>query len=109
MSRIELGSPQSSFFASYGKKESRASGFLREGGPGPGQFQKDGASGGVIDSAVVDVVAVDGIALAQMVPMRAKDDGFLFQVGITAGNRRRHVARFDFAYLGVEIAADPDA
>ena len=75
---------QACFLRSSGQKNRRTARLLGQRRPGPRDFEQHPAAGGVIHRAVINRVAVHRIADTQVIPVRAEDHGFLFQLGVAA-------------------------
>ena len=70
-------------FAGEGDEEDGAFG-ARAGGEDFGGFDDRGDARGVVHGAVVDVVAVDGPADAEVIEMGADDDVFVLELAVGA-------------------------
>src|SRR5256885_14276123 len=71
-----------------------------------GDIKEERAAGGVVHGAVVEAVAVDGSADAEMIGMGGEYDEFIFEVGIGAGKFRDEVGGFDVARLNGNVGLD---
>ncbi len=89
------------------RKQNRAPGFLPQPGERPGDFQKAGGAGGVIDGAVVDLVAGQGLVPAKVVPVGGIDHVLVLELRIAALQLRDHVPRLDAPERVVETETRP--
>src|SRR2546429_4872388 len=71
-----------------------------------GDIKEKRAAGGVVHGAVVEAVAVDGSADAEMIEMSGENDEFIFEGGIGAGKFRDEVGGFDVARLDGNMGLD---
>src|SRR6266436_2883565 len=71
-----------------------------------GNIQEERAAGGVVHGAVVEAVAVDGSADAEMIEVSGEYDEFIFEGGIGAGKFRDEVGGFDVARLDGNVGLD---
>ena len=79
-----FGAQQAFFFRGDEHEQNRALELLRMCFQAGGHVQDQSAAGTVVHGAVVDAVAVDGRADADVVDVRGKDDEFVFEHGIGA-------------------------
>jgi hypothetical protein len=78
---------------------------LREFGEGLGNLEDRSDAGGVVDCAVVDLVAFQFRIAAEVVPMRAVDDAFIFLLRIAALDFPDDVVRLEVRDLVLQNKA----
>src|SRR5256885_7303564 len=71
-----------------------------------GDIEEERAARSVVHGAVVEAVAVDGSADAEMIEMGGEYDEFIFEGGIGAGKFGDEVGGFDVARLDVNVGLD---
>ena len=96
---VILGSAQTALLGGAGDEQDAASGRIRQERVQPGGLQQRGDAGGVVLCAVVDVVAVLGVAASEMIVVRRVDDRLIAQLRVAAGKKTDHVPRHDRADL----------
>jgi hypothetical protein len=97
MRREIFRAEQTFFFGGDEEEEDGALNFFRMSLEACGDVQDEGAAGAIVHGAVVDAVAVDGRADADVVDMRGEHDEFIFQSRIGAGEFGDDVGGFDVA------------
>ena len=95
MSREIFGAEQAFLFGGDKQKEDGALEFFRMRFQAGGDVQDEGAAGAVVHGAVVNAVAIDGSADADVVDVRREDDEFIFQSRVAAGEFGDEVGGFD--------------
>ena len=83
---------QALLFRGHRGKQNRPAGWQFILGPGAREFQQDAAAGGVIDGAVIDVVAFCVGHDAQVIVVGGIHHRFIFVVGDHAGTHGEHIA-----------------
>ena len=99
MFAVVVGAEQAGFFRGHEEEESGAasvSSGMRC--PDTSHLQNDRAAGGVIDRAIVDLVAIDRLADSEVVPVRGEQDGFDW-LRVVPSTRPTDIAARDLAQL----------
>ena len=81
----------------------------RLGRPRAGEFEQQAAAGGVVRRAVVDRVAEDGPADAEVVPVGREDDGLRLERRVAALDHADDVVADDLLDAGRDVALQVDA
>src|SRR5260370_1390878 len=95
MSGEIFGAEKTFFFGGHEKEKDGALNFLGMRFEAGSSIQHQGAAGTVVHRAVINAVAVDGSADADVVDVRRKDDEFIFESGIGGGKFGDNVCRFE--------------
>src|SRR5690349_23515891 len=79
---VVFGTKKSRLFSRNENKQSAAFRLLRQSGPHARDFQHHAASGGIIDSAVVNAVSIHRYPDSEVIPMRREQNDLRFHLSI---------------------------
>src|SRR3974390_1104500 len=90
----KFGTEEALFFRGNGCEKDRAGRHRLAAGPNTGELQENAATGGVVDGAVIDVVALwPGIVDAEVIVVRGVENSFGPTTGIRTIQTGHHIAR----------------
>ncbi len=95
MSGEIFGAEKSFFFGGDQDKKDGALDFFGMGFEAGGDVHNESAAGAIVQSAVVNTIAVDGCADANVIDVRGEDDVFIFERWIGAGKFGDDVGGFE--------------
>src|SRR5882762_8586135 len=95
MSGEIFGAKEALFLSGNEEEENRALEFFRMRFEACGDVHDEGAAGSIIHGSVVDAVAVDGRADADVIDVRGKDNEFILENGIGAAEFGNDVGGFE--------------